>query len=210
MPASGSRSRRLLYAALACIAALGWAVVLLFICASPYAMPTASMEPTIRSGDLAFVLKRFAMGSVRRGDLIAFRYPPDPAQTFIKRVIGVPGDRIRIAGKQLYLNGKLVAEPYAQRVTDYTDAYRDFFPASPNMNLVPAAMHMLKEDRRGDSIVVPPGNYFVLGDNRDMSLDSRYWGFVPSANILGRPVFIYYNSKIQKLRGCVLKRVALE
>jgi len=174
------------------IAVLGWAALALGFSVAPYALPTASMEPTIHSGDRILVLKHFLLGRVERGDLLTLIYPPDPRQTFVKRVVGLPGDRIRIVDKQLYVNGKAVSEPYVEHVTADTVPYRDDFPGGePNMPLMAPAARMLQENRCGGEIVVPAGNYFVLGDNRDESLDSRYWGFVPAVNLIGRPVYIY-------------------
>jgi signal peptidase I len=114
----------------------------------------------------------------------------DPTTVLIKRVVGIPGDRIRIADKQLYLNGVKMDEPYAKHVTDYVDSYRDQFPAEPNATIYPGAVAMLHDHVRNAEVVVPPGQYFVLGDNRDNSLDSRYWGFVPRDYVLGRAILV--------------------
>jgi signal peptidase I len=172
-------------------AVLGWAALLLGYTLQPYVLPTGSMEPTIHAGDRLLVVKHFLVGRVERGDLVTMIYPPDPKQTFIKRVVGVPGDRIRIVNKQLYLNGKPAAEPYVRHDTDYVDSYRDNFPSASTVRILEGAQRMLDHDVQSGEVVVPAGNYFVLGDNRDESLDSRYWGFVPAANVIGRPVYIY-------------------
>jgi signal peptidase I len=172
-------------AALASIALLGGCA------ATAFYMPTASMEPTIHQGDHLLVLKRPLMGKVQRGDFLVFQYPVEPNQIFIKRVVGMPGDHIQFANKQLILNGKPTAEPYVEHRTSYTDRFRDDFPSEPNVRLPETAIRMLERNTRAGEVIVPPDSYFVLGDNRDNSLDSRYWGFVPAANIYGVAVYIY-------------------
>jgi signal peptidase I len=170
-----------------------------------FVIPTVSMEDTLLAGDHLLVDKLAYAPSglvskyllpyehVRRGDIIAFRWPGDIRQNFVKRVIGVPGDRLRLVSKVLYLNGKPVSEPYKSMKTPYFDSYRDNFPGMPNVPLADAAVGMLTENVRDGELTVPPGNYFVMGDNRDNSLDSRYWGFVPRANIIGKPLVIYWS-----------------
>ncbi len=130
---------------------------------------------------------------IKRGDIIVFRYPVDIQQTFVKRVIGVPGDRIRLENKELFLNGKRVNEPYVYHKTDYFDSYRDNFPDFPNVALPENAHDMLMQHVVNGEVVVPANSYFAMGDNRDASLDSRYWGFVPRANIVGKPLLIYWS-----------------
>lgn len=152
-------------------------------------MPTASMENTLLVGDALLVRK--GQPSLQHDTLITFRYPIDPRQSFLKRIAGLPGDRIRITQKQLLRNGLALAEPYVTHQTSYIDSYRDNFPSEPNIRLYPPADQMLKQHRQGDEIVVPPGFVFVLGDNRDSSLDSRYWGFLDQKLITGSPVMIY-------------------
>jgi signal peptidase I len=130
---------------------------------------------------------------VERGDIIVFRYPVDIAQTFVKRVIGVPGDRLRLENKQVYLNGKKLVEPYKYHKTEYIDSYRDNFPGEPNVQLFPQGQAMLDTNVVKGEVVVPADSYFAMGDNRDSSLDSRYWGFVPRKNIIGKPLIIYWS-----------------
>jgi signal peptidase I len=183
-----------------------------------FVIPTGSMEDTLLIGDHLLVDKlSFAppgpiskhllpYTDVQRGDIIVFRYPIDIRQTFVKRVIGVPKDHIRIEKKQVYLNGKLLNEPYKYHKTEYLDSYRDNFPSEPNMRLYEPADKMLKDnvveaqakdEVKGSvsvrEIVVPDGHFFAMGDNRDSSLDSRYWGFVPRENIIGKPLIIYWS-----------------
>jgi signal peptidase I len=170
-----------------------------------FVIPTGSMEDTLLVGDHLLVDKLVyappgAMSShllpyrdVKRGDIIVFRYPVDIRQTFVKRCIGVPGDRLRLEHKRLFLNGRRVEEPYAYYKTDYLDFYRDNFPARPNAHVPDRALDMLLNHVRGGELVVPEGSYFAMGDNRDSSLDSRYWGFVPRANIVGKPLMVYWS-----------------
>ncbi len=170
-----------------------------------FVIPTGSMEETLLIGDHLLVDKLayapagpvskylLPYQDVKRGDIIVFRYPIDISQTFVKRVIGVPGDRLKIVNKQVYLNGKKLDEPYIYHSTDYIDSYRDNFPSEPNVRLYTPAREMLANNVEDGWLVVPPGSYFVMGDNRDASLDSRYWGFVPRKNIIGKPVIIYWS-----------------
>jgi signal peptidase I len=170
-----------------------------------FVIPTGSMEDTLLVGDHLLVDKlAFApAGSVtkhllpyedvHRGDIIVFRYPIDIKQTFVKRVMGVAGDRIRLENKKVWLNGHLLNEPYVVHKLDYLDSYRDNFPSDPNTPLYPPAQVMLEHNVKNGEVIVPPGYYFAMGDNRDQSLDSRYWGFVPRENIIGKPLIIYWS-----------------
>jgi signal peptidase I len=171
----------------------------------PMVIPTGSMEDTLLIGDhllvdkLAYAppgpisLHLLPYEAVKRGDIIVFRYPIDIKQTFVKRVIGIPGDRIRVVNKQVYLNGKPLTEPYKVNKTSYFDSYRDNFPGEPNVRLPEPALNMLEHNVRNGDLVVPPACYFAMGDNRDNSLDSRYWGFVPRANIIGKPLLVWWS-----------------
>jgi signal peptidase I len=170
-----------------------------------YVIPTGSMEDTLLIGDhllvdkLAFApsgpVSRWLLPytDVKRGDIIVFRYPVDIRQTFVKRCIGVPGDRIRVVNKEVYRNGVKLDEPYKYNKTDYVDAYRDNFPGEPNVSVDRRAIDMLQNHTVNGEVVVPPNSYFAMGDNRDSSLDSRYWGFVPRENIIGKPLIIYWS-----------------
>jgi signal peptidase I len=130
---------------------------------------------------------------IKRGDIIVFRYPMDIKQTFVKRAIGVPGDRIRIENKQVFINGQPANEPYKYHKTDYIDSYRDNFPSEPNVHVYEPAEKMLRENVQNGELVIPDNYYFAMGDNRDSSLDSRYWGLVPRENIIGKPLIIYWS-----------------
>ena len=170
-----------------------------------FVIPTGSMEDTLLIGDHLLVDKLSYAPSgafsrlllpysrVKRGDIIVFRYPIDIRQTFVKRVIGLPGDRLRVENKQIFVNGHKLTEPYKYHKTDYTDSYRDNFPGDPNVHLYEPAEAMLRDHVKNGEIVVPANSYFAMGDNRDSSLDSRYWGFVPRDNIIGKPLIIYWS-----------------
>ncbi len=161
-----------------------------FACFEPFAIPTGAMEDTILIGDKILV-QLFPRPSVQRFDIVVIRYPIDHRQTFVKRVVGLPGDRLKLVNKQLVLNGKALTEPYALHKLEYLDSYRDNFPSDPNTPLFPPAVEMLDKNVANGEVVVPQGKYFVLGDNRDQSLDSRYWGFVSEVELIGKPVLVY-------------------
>ena len=184
-----------------------------------FVIPTGSMEDTLLIGDhllvdkLAYAppgpMSKYLLpySEVKRGDIIVFRYPEDIKQTFVKRVIGVPGDRIRVENKQLFLNGAPVREKYKIHKTDYYDSFRDNYPSEPNIMQRPGGLRqMLENNVVNREIVVPPNSYFAMGDNRDHSLDSRYWGFVPRENIVGKPLIIYwsYNTTTDRLAGPII------
>jgi signal peptidase I len=188
-----------------------WAVTILLLLfltttlVQAYVIPTGSMEDTLLIGDHLLVDKMaFAptgavskhilpYSDVRRGDIIVFRYPVDITMTFVKRAMGIPGDRIRIVNKEVYRNGVKLDEPYKVHKSDQIDPYRDNFPSEPNSMIYPGAMDMLQNHVVNGEVVVPPGTVFAMGDNRDSSLDSRYWGFVPRENIIGKPLIIYWS-----------------
>ena len=185
-------------------------ILLYLFCATTlvqaFVIPTGSMEDSLLIGDHLLVDKLAyapagAIGKyllpyqdVERGDIVVFHYPIDPNQHFVKRVVGVPGDRLRIANKELWLNGKKADEPYAVHKSAYIDLYRDNFPSWPtSMQIYEPAIRMLRENVDDGELVVPQGHYFVMGDNRDQSLDSRYWGFVPRGHIIGKPLLIWWS-----------------
>jgi len=172
-----------------------------------FTIPSESMEQTLLVGDYVLVDKfcygdtlgwssLFPYRKIRRGDIIVFHYPVDPAQDFVKRVVAVPGDRLRLINKRVYINGVAVEEPYTQYLTKVRNYYLDDFPQTDSAEFAVNAkwwkqMPKLVENHQ---LIVPEGHYFVLGDNRDDSQDSRYWGFVPRENIIGRPLLIYWSS----------------
>src|SRR5579864_1326438 len=174
--------------------------------AQPFVIPTSSMEDSLLVGD-HLIVDRLAYAPagplsrhllpyepVKRGDIIVFRYPLNIKEDYVKRVIGVPGDRIHLVNKQIYLNGKKLDEPYKVQKSPYIDPYRDNFPnGDPNINLPPSTLDMLRNHVVTGDVVVPPDHYFAMGDNRDNSADSRYWGFVPRENIKGKPLLVYWS-----------------
>jgi signal peptidase I len=157
--------QKLAYAAALLIALLGTPATVL----RAFVISGASMEGTLRIGDHVIV-NRF-VGELHHGDLVIFPSPADPAQIFIKRVIGLSGDRIAIANKRVFRNEQPLAEDYVSLIASRAD------PRQDNMA----------------EVTVPPGMMFLLGDNRDNSFDSRYWGFVPQASVMARPWFIYWS-----------------
>jgi len=166
-----------------------------FIFLQPFVIPSGGMEDTLMPGDRIMV-RVFPQVYPAEEDLVVFRYPADRTQTYVKRVIGMPGDRIKIKNQIVYRNQSALHEPYVRHKTGTVDSYRDNFPSEPPTYTSdplrdPLLHDMLKHHVENGEVVVPPRYYFVLGDNRDNSLDSRYWGFVDARDILGRPMFIY-------------------
>jgi signal peptidase I len=188
-----------------------WAVTLgvyLFVTTTlvqAYVIPTGSMEGTLRVGDHMLVdrvtyaqpgsvgARILPYREIGRGDIVAFLYPEDVRQTYVKRVIGLPGDRIHLEGQQVIRNGHRLVEPYTQHIRVYPDTYRDNFPLSPESMITPRGRDMLEHHVYNGEVIVPPDMLFCLGDNRENSLDSRYWGFVPRSYVVGKPLFVYWS-----------------
>ena len=188
----------------------GVLVVGLFIitfCLQAFEIPSSSMENTLLIGDHVFVdrvLEAPATNWIRplvpyrhvqRGDIIVFLSPAEPGLYVVKRIIGIPGDHIHLKDGIVYRNGQALDEPYAVHDGSY-NSYRDNFPAVPPSDSVSATVEWrltLGSYLVDGDLVVPPDRYFAMGDNRDVSYDSRYWGFIPGENIIGRPVFIYWS-----------------
>ncbi len=160
-----------------------------------FKIPSGSMEPTLLIGDHLFVekfaygiklpithVKLIPIGEPKHGDIVVFRYPPNPSIYFIKRVIGLPGDRLKMINKKLYRNGKLINEPYVQHTDNLIDP--------PN---IPKGMFGQRDN--WGPITVPKGKYFMMGDNRDESYDSRFWGYVPEKNLVGKAFIIYFSDR---------------
>jgi len=213
-------------------------IVVVFILRSflfePFKIPSGSMIPTLWVGDLILVNKfhygirlpvlntKITDGSpVKRGDVMVFRFPPNPSVDYIKRVIGLPGDEVSYLNKQLAINGvpirkESVPDFFEEDALRYIKQYEEWLPPQdPKDAQGPLVDHkILNEPERpafvagADDFVfkencqytvegvickVPPGHYFMMGDNRDNSLDSRYWGFVPDANIVGRAFYVWMN-----------------
>lgn len=188
---------------------LGTVVIAVFVITfivQAFQIPSQSMENTLLVGDYLLVNKLCYGGGgigdylvpyqkIRRGDIIVFLYPVDPKQHFVKRVIGVPGDRLRLVNKKVFINGRPLEEPYARYLEPPNNMFRDNFPRTDIPALGMEGKWWLEMRKLVDDgeLIVPQGDYFVMGDNRDDSQDSRYWGFVPQENVVGRPLIIYWS-----------------
>lgn len=182
------------------------AIFVITFITQPFRIPSGSMEQTLLVGDFLMVNKSiFAPAghwgwllpyrNVAHNDIVVFHFPVNPSEDLVKRVIATPGDRIRIDGPAVYLNGIRQSEPYAYFEESYQNAYSGQFPSAvytdPGVN-----MHWWEEMKKyveGGQLRIPADRYFVLGDNRNDSRDSRYWGFVPRENIVGMPYLIYFS-----------------
>lgn len=173
-----------------------------------FEIPSSSMEDTLLIGDHVFVNReQFAPKTswmpvlpyrdVKRGDIVVFLSPAEPGLYVVKRIIGIPGDRIHLVDGAVYRNGEKLNESYVLHKGPVAyDPYRDNFPAVPpseTYNVSPEWQLLMRTHIEGNDIVVPKDSYFGMGDNRDVSLDSRYWGFIPKENVIGRPMFIYWS-----------------
>lgn len=163
------------------------------LCFQLYTVGSDSMADTLQRGDRIVVEKisRLLDREPTVGEIVVMRYPLNPAEVYIKRIVGVPGDRVRIVNKRLYRNGAVVEEAYAKHVSRFVDSYRDNFPSTPNFPVSAVVAEMLQKHVQGSEVVVPQGKYFVLGDNRDDSADSRYWGFISKGDIIARPLIFH-------------------
>ncbi len=218
----------------------------------PFRIPSDSMMPTLLDGDFIIVNKYayglrlpvvdrkiVPIGEPQRGDVVVFRYPPDPSINYIKRLIGLPGDRVAVQNDQVILNGMPVATTYRGLYDDgcyegmhlmeekldrrrHTMMYcpaTGIITAEPlptcNRNLdrgyVCPASTPFGSQEHGDwpEHVIPPGMYFMMGDNRDNSEDSRYWGLVPEANLVGRASRIWFNWDLRRKGGPIWKRIGM-
>jgi signal peptidase I len=175
-----------------------------------FKIPSASMESTLLIGDHLLVNKFIFGGTgawyekllpyrqLERGDIIVFKFPYADHQHFVKRVIGLPGDRLKVVDQVVYVNGKPMNEPYVVHDTTapYDPLNYNFPPPASHMiasGMQPEWAHTIRKYTKEDEIVVPAGKYFAMGDNRDRSLDSRFWGFVDRDAIMGRPFLIYWS-----------------
>lgn len=187
--------------------------------AEAFVIPTGSMQDTLVVGDHLIVDKlayapagQFSRHLLpyedpKHGDIIVFRYPANPEETLVKRLIGMPGDHLKISNGVVYRNGTRLNEPYVYHKYAYDPALDNFpteccRPVREELALE-RQRKMLNENAVGGEIVVPADQYFAMGDNRDNSSDSRYWGFVPRENIIGKPVLIYwsYRASTEDLTG---------
>jgi signal peptidase I len=181
------------------------ALFLLSFVLQPYLIPSESMEHTLLVGDFLLVNKQtyappgslsrwlLPYREVARGDIVVFHHPQPPY--LVKRVVGVPGDRLRIEDGRVSVNGLTLDEPYAAFEPTARTPFRDEFPARvyTDPEVDPAWWKQMQSLTRDGELVVPEGQYFVLGDNRNHSKDSRFWGFVPRAQIVARPLVIYFS-----------------
>ena len=165
-----------------------------------FKIPTGSMEPNLLIGDHLLVNKLvfgpaltgvertlLPMKEIERGDVIVFKYPEDPERDFIKRVIGLPGEQIEVRHKRVYVDGSLIDEPYAHYMEEPPPVPQEIEPDGDRQGL--------SGDPRENygPVAVPPKHYFVMGDNRDNSQDSRYWGFLPADYVKGKALVIYWS-----------------
>jgi len=183
------------------------AIFIITFCVQPFRIPSESMESTLLVGDFLLVNKQpVALGTsdsfsplpseaIHRGDIIVFHDPVDSTLHLVKRVIGLPGDHLRLRSGHVFINGRPLTEPYAVYRPSPPDNFRDNFPrfqsADPEIDSR-WWIRMRSLIENGD-LIIPTGNYFVMGDNRNDSEDSRYWGFVPSETIVGKPLLIYFS-----------------
>ena len=188
-------------------------LILLFrsFLAEPFKIPSGSMMPTLLVGDFILVnkfayglrlpvlnTKILPVGEPRRGDVFVFRYPENPKEDYIKRVIGLPDVEITYRNKTLYINGKEIPESYLGPYTGPSEPSRSMAGAQVKVEQLDGIGHRIMElpqlqiGHEG-SWKVPDGYYFAMGDNRDNSLDSRFWGFVPEANLVGKALIIWMN-----------------
>ena len=183
-------------------------VVALFILTfvvQPFRIPSASMEPTLLVGDFLLVNKQLAnfpalapTNRIHRGDLIVFHYPVNPSKYLVKRVVGLPGERLHLRDGHVFIDGRALNEPYAYYRAAAPDSYRDDFPRMDRADPAVDSRWWIQMNTlvsQGE-LTIPPGSYFVLGDNRNNSEDSRYWGLVPRAAIVGKPFLIYFSMNL--------------
>jgi signal peptidase I len=201
------------------VQALILALVIRTILFQPFSIPSGSMRPTLLEGDYLFVTKwaygysrhslpfspnifsgRIWGSSPERGDVVVFKFPPDPSLDYIKRVIGLPGDRIQMKGGQLFINGVgvprtktgVIDDPDVTEQVGPVDVYRETLPNGVSYDTLDLTPNGVGDDTR--EFVVPEGHYFMMGDNRDNSTDSRFSvGFVPEENLVGRANIIFFS-----------------
>lgn len=191
-----------------------------------FEIPSSSMVKTLLVGDHVFVDREtvapktnwagplLPYRAIEHGDIIVFLSPVQPGLHVVKRIIGIPGDRIRLVNGIVYRNGERLNEPYViHSLKDY-NRYRDEFPSvSPRESGVQVATEWFLTQNnyiKDGEITVPPDSYFGMGDNRDVSWDSRYWGFIPRENVVGRPMFVYWSfetDESQYLKNSMPERI---
>lgn len=175
----------------------------------PFRIPSGSMLPTLHLGDFILVNKAayglrlpiiykkiIPTGEPKRGDVMVFRFPENPKINFIKRVVGLPGDKVRVVGRAVYINGVSIDQTLVDGNHQTADL-RGGYASNRYVEELDEVTHdiLLRKGGRGSKGfdgIVPDGQYFVMGDNRDNSRDSRYWGYVPGENLVGRAFFIWF------------------
>lgn len=184
----------------------------------PFRIPTGSMKPTLLEGDFILVNKYtyglrlpligkkiFSLNEPKQGDILVFRYPNNPKVDFIKRVIGVPGDTIGYKDKTIYVNGKPLSQKFLGTTQD-RDMFGRSYPVKHYLESIDSKKHSIYvhmgNGETVDEVIVPKGSYFVMGDNRDNSDDSRVWGFVPENLILGKAFFVWmsWDANVKDIR----------
>jgi signal peptidase I len=181
------------------------AIFIITFCVQPFRIPSESMESTLLVGDFLLVNKQstapdgagglLPAAAIHRGDIIVFHDPVDASLHLVKRVIGLPGDHLRLRDGRVYINGHALTEPYAVYRPSPPDNFRDNFPRfqSADPEIDSHWWIRMRSLIENNELIIPTGNYFVLGDNRNDSEDSRYWGFVPREAIVGKPMVIYFS-----------------
>lgn len=177
------------------------AIFIVTFAVQPFRIPSASMVPTLLVGDFLLVNKQtgdrdalpLPSGAIHRGDIIVFHFPSNPSVHLVKRVIGLPGERVRMRDDHVFINGQVLKEPYAVYRSSPRDAFRDDFPHLTTTDPDVDSRWWMQLRRLEDhgELRIPAKNYFVLGDNRNNSEDSRYWGLVPVGAIIGKPLLVY-------------------
>ena len=205
-PPSTGRERSVLLSLQSLVGTIVIAVFVITFVVQAFQIPSESMERTLLIGDYLLVDKAHYGHSgiwgwlmpyrpIQRQDIIVFRYPVNPHQHFVKRVVAVPGDHLRLINKHVYVNGVRQDDAYATFNWAWRDRFRDNFPDGGFYGDKISAKWFVQAQKllEDGELIVPEGCYFALGDNRDDSYDSRYWGFVPEENVVGRPVLIYWS-----------------
>ncbi len=184
------------------------AIFIITFCAQPFRIPSGSMESTLLVGDFLLVNKQTASANpsdssdgplpssaIHRGDIVVFHDPVDSTLHLVKRVIGLPGDHLRLHSGRVFINGHALNEPYAVYRPSPPDNFRDNFPRFQSADPEIDSHWWIRMRGLIDNgeLIIPTGNYFVMGDNRNDSEDSRYWGFVPREAIVGKPLIIYFS-----------------
>jgi signal peptidase I len=183
------------------------AIFIITFCAQPFRIPSESMESTLLVGDFILVNKQATFPNadsssgllpstvIHRGDIVVFHDPVDATLHLVKRVIGLPGDRLRLHSGRVFINGRALTEPYAVYRPSPPDNFRDNFPRLQSADPEIDSRWWIRMRSLIDNgeLIIPTGNYFVMGDNRNDSEDSRYWGFVPREAIVGKPLVIYFS-----------------